>query len=107
MDTGFLISDRPLDWIQGDIYIPAESASKAMHGDRVIVRIARVDRDKRADGEIVRVLKRAHATVVGEFRIRRRGNFCRAARRSHSTVDSRFLKAWKCRTPRRCAIVWA
>ena len=29
----------------------------------------------RRDGEIVRVLRRAHPTVVGEFRIRRTGNF--------------------------------
>ena len=72
---GFLISDRPLDWIQGDVFLPAESASKAMHGDRVVVRIGHVDRDKRADGEIVRILKRAHSTVVGEFRVRRNGCF--------------------------------
>ena len=31
--------------------------------------------DGRADGEIVKVLKRAHPTVVGEFRIGRRGNY--------------------------------
>ena len=31
--------------------------------------------DGRAHGEILRVLKRAHPTVVGEFRIRRNGNF--------------------------------
>ena len=72
---GFLLSDRPLDWIQGDVFIPADSASQAMHGDRVVVRIGRVAGDGRADGEIVKVLKRAHTTVVGEFRIRGNGNF--------------------------------
>ncbi len=46
-----------------------------MHGDRVLVRIARIEADGRADGEIVKVLKRAHPTVVGEFRVRRRGQF--------------------------------
>ena len=46
-----------------------------MHGDRVVVRIARIERDGRADGEIVKVLRRAHQTVVGEFRVRKRGNF--------------------------------
>jgi ribonuclease R len=70
---GFLISDTPIEGIQGDIYIPRESAETAMHGDRVVVRISRVERDGKADGEIVRILKRAHATVVGEFRLRRRG----------------------------------
>jgi len=72
---GFLISERPLDRIQGDIFIPPESAEKAMHGDRVVVRIARIEQDGRADGEIVKVLRRAHPTVVGEFRIGRRGQY--------------------------------
>jgi len=70
---GFLISDRPLEGISGDIYIPADSAQKAMHGDRVVVRIARIEAGGRADGEVVKILKRAHPTVVGEFRIGRRG----------------------------------
>jgi ribonuclease R len=72
---GFLISERPLERIQGDIFIPPESAAKAMHGDRVIVRIARIEADGRADGEIVKVLRRAHPTVVGEFHIGRRGQY--------------------------------
>ena len=41
---GFLISDRPLEGITGDIYIPADSARNAMHGDRAVVRIARIER---------------------------------------------------------------
>ncbi|MGO4882183.1 MAG: ribonuclease R family protein [Bryobacteraceae bacterium] len=72
---GFLISERPIEGLQGDIFIPADSARKAMHGDRVLVRIARIEPDGRADGEIVKVLRRAHATVVGEFRVGRRGNY--------------------------------
>ena len=72
---GFLISDRPIEGIAGDIFIPPESAEKAMHGDRVMVRIARIEAGGRADGEIVKVLKRAHPTVVGEFRIGRRGSY--------------------------------
>lgn len=71
----FLIPDNPIDNIKGDIYIPKESAAKAMHGDRAIVRIVRVQSGGRADGEIVKVLRRAHSTVVGEFRVRPRGNF--------------------------------
>ena len=70
---GFLISDRPLEGIAGDIYIPAESAQSAMHGDRVVVRIARIEAGGRADGEVVKILKRAHPTVVGEFRTGRHG----------------------------------
>jgi ribonuclease R len=41
----------------------------------VVVRIGRIDSDGKADGEIVRVLRRAHASVVGEFRVRRTGFF--------------------------------
>ena len=70
---GFLISDRPIEGIAGDIYIPADSAQTAMHGDRVVVRIARIEAGGRADGEVVKILKRAHPTVVGEFRVGRRG----------------------------------
>lgn len=72
---GFLISDKPVEGIKGDVYIPKESASQAMHGDRVIVHIERIERDGRADGEIVKVLKRAHVTVVGTFQVKRLGNF--------------------------------
>ncbi|HEX6896527.1 MAG TPA: VacB/RNase II family 3'-5' exoribonuclease [Bryobacteraceae bacterium] len=70
---GFLISDRPLENVRGDVYIPRESAQTAMHGDRVVVHIARIDNDGRADGEIVKILRRAHQTVVGEFRASVRG----------------------------------
>ncbi len=61
--------------LKGDIYIPKEGAGRAMHGDRVVARIGRMEPDGRAHGEILRVLKRAHPSVVGEFRIRRNGNF--------------------------------
>ena len=47
-----------------------------MHGDRALVHVTRIARrTARAEGEIVRILRRAHLTVVGEFRIRKRGNF--------------------------------
>src|SRR5262245_3815614 len=72
---GFLLADRPIEEIKGDIYIPGAGARQAMHGDRVLIRIVRIESDGRADGEILKVLARAHPTVVGEFRIRRRGNF--------------------------------
>jgi ribonuclease R len=72
---GFLIAEQAVEGVNGDIYIPADSARQAMHGDRVLVRIARIEASGRADGEIVKILKRAHPTVVGEFRIGRRGNY--------------------------------
>jgi len=72
---GFLIAERTIEGLKGDIFIPPESAETAMHGDRVVVRIARIEPDGRADGEIVKILKRAQPTVVGEFRVGRRGQF--------------------------------
>ncbi|MFN0165849.1 MAG: ribonuclease R family protein [Bryobacteraceae bacterium] len=72
---GFLVADRPIEGVAGDIFIPPSSVERAMHGDRIVARISRVAPDGKADGEIVRVLKRAHVTVVGQFRIARHGCF--------------------------------
>jgi ribonuclease R len=72
---GFVIPDTAIAEIHGDIFLPSEEAQKTMHGDRVLARITRLDRERRAEGEILRILKRAHVTVVGEFRVKRRGNF--------------------------------
>lgn len=72
---GFVIPDQPIEDARGDVFIPPASAEKAMHGDRVVVRITRFDNQGRAEGEIVKILRRAHPTVVGEFRVRPRGNF--------------------------------
>jgi ribonuclease R len=71
----FLIPDYPIEGIQGDVYISPESAREAMNGDRLIARITRIDTNGRAEGEIMKILKRAHRTVVGEFRVHRTGNF--------------------------------
>ena len=72
---GFLIPDRKIDGIAGDIFIPQDATRAAMNGDRAIIRIKRVESDGRADGEVVKILKRAHPTVVGEFRVGNRGFF--------------------------------
>jgi ribonuclease R len=72
---GFLIPDQPIPGLQGDVFLPRDEAAKGMHGDRALVHITRIAHDGRADGEVVRILRRAHLTVVGEFRIRKRGNF--------------------------------
>ncbi len=61
--------------LQGDVFLPPAEAAKGMHGDRALVHITRLANEGRAEGEIIRILRRAHITVVGEFRIRRRGNF--------------------------------
>jgi ribonuclease R len=71
---GFLIPDQPVANVDGDIFLPPGEAGKAMHGDRALVHVKRGS-GERAEGEIIRLLRRAHMTVVGEFRIKRRGNF--------------------------------
>lgn len=70
----FVIPDEPLEGVKGDIYISKDAATRGMHGDRVAVRIKRIESDGRAHGEIVEILRRAHPSIVGEFRIRRKGS---------------------------------
>ncbi|MBV8732165.1 MAG: VacB/RNase II family 3'-5' exoribonuclease [Acidobacteriia bacterium] len=72
---GFLISEHPIPGVSGDVFIPPDSAERAMHGDRILVHIERIESDGRADGLIVKILKRSQPTIVGEFRITRRGQF--------------------------------
>lgn len=72
---GFVTLDEAPEGLDGDLFIAPESASKAMHGDRVLVRMGRIKQDGRAHGEIVRVLQRANQRLVGEFRLTRRGHF--------------------------------
>ena len=62
---GFVIPD---DANIRDIFISSENLNGAMHKDRVIARInKKVIGDKRAEGEIIRIIKRANDTVVGTF----------------------------------------
>ncbi len=72
---GFLVPDRPIEGLRGDVFLPERQTGGVMHGDRAIVRINRIERDGKADGEVIRILRRAHPTVVGEFRITRKGLF--------------------------------
>lgn len=53
--------------LQGDIFVPPPFVGGAMHGDTVSVRIVRRSVEGRAEGQVVRVVRRAHATVVGEL----------------------------------------
>lgn len=65
-----------------DIFVPARNMGEALHGDRVLIRIARKkpplrpgrrarrpDREpvERLEGVVVRVLERAHPTIIGRF----------------------------------------
>src|SRR6266513_2081775 len=63
---GFLISEKPGE---PDIFIAAENTGTAMHGDRVVARMsldAPYGRIKgRREGRVIRILERAHDTIVG------------------------------------------
>ena len=72
---GFVILDEPVPGMVGDVFVSEQRLGDAMHGDRVLVQLGRLDERGRAEGRIHQVLKRAHETVVGEFRCEPRGNF--------------------------------
>ena len=62
---GFLIPD---DEDAVDVFIPSDGLSGAMHNDRVIARITAKSTDgKRAEGEIIKILRRAVTKVVGTY----------------------------------------
>jgi ribonuclease R len=74
---GFVVPDAPVPGLDRDVFIPRDAVEDAMHGDHVLVRMQRVTgagESQRTEGRIVRVLGRAHATVVGLFRYGARGN---------------------------------
>jgi ribonuclease R len=76
---GFVIpeNDEVRSRISGDIYISPHSIVNAMHADRVLVEIGPIRPDGRAEGRIIRVVGRAHPTVVGVFHYGRKFNYVR------------------------------
>jgi ribonuclease R len=74
---GFVVPDTPVPQLDGDVFIPRDSIEDAMHGDHVLVRVQRTGGfggKQRAEGRIVRILARAHPSVVGLFRYGSRNN---------------------------------
>jgi ribonuclease R len=74
---GFVVPDTPVAQLDGDVYIGRDAIEDAMHGDHVLVRIQRrggVTGAQRAEGRILRILDRAHPSLVGLFRYGARGN---------------------------------
>src|SRR5205809_1161647 len=63
---GFLTPETPGG---PDVFIAAENIGTAMHGDRVVARISRDTPDDRIkgrrEGPVIRILERAHDTIVG------------------------------------------
>ncbi len=73
---GFVTPEEPVPGLKGDIYLGKEDADRAMHGDRVALRIKRLERDGRAHGEIVEVVKRAHTQHRGRVSRAPARQFC-------------------------------
>jgi ribonuclease R len=74
---GFVVPSTPVPQLDGDLFIPPSAINGAMHGDQVIAKMKPaygVTGARRAEGTIVRILGRAHATVVGLFRYSSQGN---------------------------------
>ncbi|MGE5358516.1 MAG: ribonuclease R [Bacteroidales bacterium] len=64
---GFVVPERRDDPTDSDIYVSAANLKEAMHGDRVLARIERVQEDGRREGRIVRIVERGSTHVVGRF----------------------------------------
>ena len=65
---GFVVPEKPIPGIEGDLFIGRDGMGDAMHGDSVLARIARRRNDGRAEGRIVQIVEREHPTLVGLFR---------------------------------------
>ena len=91
---GFVAPDRPVDRLLseplpagsgGDIYVSGPHLNEAMHGDRVVVRVERMNQGaaapgmgedgKRAEGRVIRILERANQSIIGRYD---RGDLSRA-----------------------------
>src|SRR5271165_389598 len=74
---GFVVPETPMPQLDGDVFIPRDYIEDAMHGDHVLVKVVRlggITGAQRAEGRILKVLGRAHPSVVGLFRYGSRGN---------------------------------
>ena len=71
---GFVVPDKPIPRVEGDLFIGRDGIADAMHGDRVLARIERRRADGRAEGRVVQILEREHPTMVGLFRYGNHGN---------------------------------
>src|SRR5258705_13365379 len=73
---GFVVPEVAIPNLDGDLFIPRDFVEDAMHGDHVIAKISRlsgVPGARRAEGRIIRIVSRAHPSVVGLFRYTSRG----------------------------------
>lgn len=57
----------PTDKRKEDIFIPPGATAGALHGDRVLVRILKPKGQKKAEGQVIRVLDRKTKNIIGTF----------------------------------------
>ncbi|MGD2071274.1 MAG: hypothetical protein PVI57_21575, partial [Gemmatimonadota bacterium] len=62
---GFVVPD---DASREDVFVPSTDHGSAMDGDQVVARIESRPRGRNPVGRIIKVLERAHPTLVGTFR---------------------------------------
>ncbi|SEO67797.1 ribonuclease R [Propionispora vibrioides] len=76
---GFVIPETPGDAPEAmsDVFIPPDGLLTAMHRDRVVARLhqGKTQDGKRQEGEIIRVVERANARIVGTFEANRSYGF--------------------------------
>ncbi|HSL23290.1 MAG TPA: ribonuclease R [Vicinamibacterales bacterium] len=63
----FVVPDRPLEGVSGDLFIAGANLNQAVHGDMVVARIERVKDGDRAEGRIIRIVERGSSTLVGRY----------------------------------------
>jgi ribonuclease R len=60
---GFLVPDEGGD----DLFLSPREMQSVLHGDRILARVAGIDRRGRREGAVVEVLERANTRVVGRY----------------------------------------
>jgi len=60
---GFVIPDDG----SSDLFVPARYLREAMHGDLVEARVSGTGRGGKREGRLVRIVERAHASIVGRY----------------------------------------
>ena len=62
---GFIIPDVRASEDETDVFVPGADLNTAMHGDRVVARVApAVEEGRSREGEIIRILERANEKIV-------------------------------------------
>jgi len=66
---GFVIPAEPAE---PDVFVPRESIQDAMHGDQVVVRLLErgTTAGRKAEGLIIKILRRANTHIVGAFTVK-------------------------------------